>query len=124
MDAFDFVKDAYRGKYSPSKYNSFMVNRIMSSNSSIFEVADILNDTSFLRVPDEIKSKICFDFIKNSGNQYSKYYKTYKEPSDSEDSNLICKRLECSPKEASDYLKNNYISKTKMKQLKKEGFIE
>ena len=125
---WDFVQQASLGAENPEGYNTFLTNRVLSSNTKFFSMRllSYINSIDWSSVPEDVRAKITANLIRKLPKFSYKYIKNAKvvKSWQDEDVQILMLRLKCSETDAKEYITEGFISQDTIDKLKEEGYYE
>lgn len=125
---WEFVDNVLNGDESLLGYNTFLTNRVLSSNPKLYAIRafDCINSYEWSSVPEEIRAKITAGLIKAVPRYRYKYVKNAKVVKlwKDEDVKVVMQRVHCSELEAKLYIEEKLITQDTLEQWKSEGYYE
>lgn len=120
---WEFVNNCQAGSESLEGYSVFLTNRTLSSNFRMIGVLRIMNSYEWSGVPDNIRASITSKLIKTNPRFPYRYVKNAKIEKiwKDDDVEVVCFRMNCSPTDAVEYIKNGFFDKKQLDLWKAEG---
>lgn len=125
---WEFVSNVLNGLDSNEGYNTFLTNRVLSSNPKMFlaKVYELINSYEWSSVPEPVRASITANLIRYAPRFNYKYIKNGKVTKlwQDEDVQMVMLRLNCNEEEAQLYIQEKFITQDTLDKWKSEGFYK